>query len=251
MLKKVMFIGCVCLSGIVFADGEYRIFSDGNGRTVEAKIIKYDADKEVVRIESREDRSRYNVQTGYFSDEDQNYIRDWGLIQAFMSESKFKVSAEKKSHDKEKKEGIIAKKSVQPVSYEVKLQNCSGRPLPKMRLEYCLLWEQEQDIKDKSKKGTQSRDKEKVLMSRKGRADIEPFEKETVLKTDVAELKFRRRAGAGELVYSSGGLPKSLSAYMKGILVKIHMTTPGGQTVAREYCYPSDLSKKYSWDSVK
>ncbi|QBG48683.1 hypothetical protein EGM51_15200 [Verrucomicrobia bacterium S94] len=62
------------MSAVLAAD--YRLFTDQDGRTIEAKIIKLDASMKKVTLERR-NKKKATVPVNVFSEEDQKYILAW------------------------------------------------------------------------------------------------------------------------------------------------------------------------------
>ena len=66
------------------------MFTDAQGRNIEAELIKYDEPKNSVTIKRVGVRKEVTVPVTVFSKEDQQYIRDWGSLQA-LHDSRLKA----------------------------------------------------------------------------------------------------------------------------------------------------------------
>ncbi len=60
----------------LLAAGEFRTFTDREGRSIEAELIDYDSDRMTAEIKMRNGKS-YDVPLTKFSGEDQRFIQDW------------------------------------------------------------------------------------------------------------------------------------------------------------------------------
>lgn len=70
--------------------GNARIFTDAKGRNIEAELEKFEESSSTVTIKRAGSRQSMRVPLNIFSDKDQDYIRDWGRLQA-LHDSRFKV----------------------------------------------------------------------------------------------------------------------------------------------------------------
>ncbi|QBG47001.1 hypothetical protein EGM51_06185 [Verrucomicrobia bacterium S94] len=74
-IKYVLFICCFIHSLSARGD-QYRVFTDANGRSIEAKIVQLDPSGKKVTLE-RKNRKTATIPVNMLSEEDQNYILSW------------------------------------------------------------------------------------------------------------------------------------------------------------------------------
>jgi len=241
-MRRVIIIFCLLLTLVSVcraADG-YRIFTDQQGRAIEARIIKFDPRTNQVEIE-RTDRRRVKVKPEIFSEKDQTYIRDWQLIKGFMSTSWFKITADKKVaedwKDRVGSQGAV-QRNYEKIVYSVNLQNGSSVALDNMRFEYRIFYEQEQlapggQVTEKHCVGGE----EKLdNIGARSKADF-------VTKPIVI---FDQSLTGGYDEYRSGA-PTRQEGKLKGFWLKAYMKTESGEVAEREYCSPASLKDHYQW----
>ena len=104
MNKLLTSMIALLLTGAVYAQydaGEYT-FSNGEGKTLTDRIMKYDSEEKTVLLEKNG-----KVPFDTFSKKDQAYILHWNQVNGFMSTMRFKLSVEKKRWGSMKHEQTI------------------------------------------------------------------------------------------------------------------------------------------------
>ena len=77
-----LLLGIVGFAVSVF--GESRVFTDAQGRSIEAELVKYDEGRKEVTIKRAGQRKTVSVPVSIFSADDQGYIREWGRGQSVL-----------------------------------------------------------------------------------------------------------------------------------------------------------------------
>ncbi|MCK4564969.1 MAG: hypothetical protein KAU94_09895 [Verrucomicrobia bacterium] len=221
----------MCLS--CFSAEDYRIFTDREGRVIEAKVVRFDPRSGKVTIE-RDNRRKATVSITIFSEADQTYIKESLLSQDFMSNSKLRISITKKKGKAPDGDNGQSRKS--PCHYEIRLMPSKETSFEAIRIEYCMY------IQTTRKRGADS------LSIRSGHMDSVHLVAGTgrVEKTKEIEL-FRTYQGIDNGPGQSMSYLKESESYLKGIRVRVYLKTPGGHEFMREICEPASLAKKYEW----
>lgn len=235
VLRVVLGLGMsVCC---VLAEDGFRVFTDLQGRVVSARIIQVDDARGLVELEM-ENKRRTKVKPSIFSEEDQAYIREWELCRTFMSSSGLRFAGEKKViEDWSDSPGAGINREYEKNVYRCELKNGSPIPFENVAVEYCVYWEQEIP-----QKGGEQR-LEKDYSGRHEIARIEP-RATAEFQTDPVTLVYQYLQGG---YYYIDGATGKQSSKMKGVWLKVSMTTPGGKKVTREFCEPADVMKRQEW----
>ena len=230
----------LCFGG--YAEGEYRLFTDQEGRIINAKVIQFDPRSEKVTVE-RDNRRRVTVPVRIFSAADQEYIQEWFSAQAFLSNSKLRVKVEK---EKGKTVGKSqTKRSKPPCHYEISLDNRSGSPLEGIRVEYCMYV-----VTDFSG------GKDDVVKVEHGSFDTFSLGNRAQKSMETKTVKlYRYYSEQLDTTYDSyGGFDTSISYNktkeegLEGIRVRIYLKTKKGSEFMREICEPDSVEGKYGWN---
>ncbi|VGO11549.1 hypothetical protein PDESU_00094 [Pontiella desulfatans] len=239
MKVAVLLVLALALSS--FGDGEYRTFTDQDGREIKAKLIKVDTRSGKITVE-RDDRRKVTVPANIFSEADQAYIKEWLAAQNFLSNSKLRVNVDKRKGTAG--ETSETKRAKSPCFYEIQLDNKSGAPFEGIWIEYCMYMNTE-NLAGGADKLTVETGKSKVL-----RLPVRGKHLET-----TKEIKlFRYYQAQLETTYYSDGTVDRNTSYnkmsednMEGIRVRVYLKTPAGNTFMREICDPSSVEKEYTW----
>ena len=224
-----------------FSAEDYRIFTDREGRVIEAKVVRFDPRSGKVTIE-RNNRRKATVSITIFSEADQAYIKEWISAQDFLSNSKLRISIAKKQGKTPSKKNKT-QRAKPPCHYEIRLLPSKGTSFETIRIEYCMYI-----YKDKSKG-------EDTLSIRKDRTDNIRLvaQKQHIEKTKEVKL-YRYYSQQSEQIsdgyggYTTGySYNKTSENDLKGIRVRVYLTTPCGNEFMREICEPASLAKKYEW----
>ena len=227
----------VVVAGAWAAGGkQYRDFTSADGKTIRGCIKAYNPAKKMVTIE-RDNRKTAKVSITVFSETDQAYIRDWGVLRNFVQGSTFKISARRKrcDNDGESDKTHYIEKDVTDTHYEILLENKSVSKLKGIELKYCIYYEQEE-----GKACNQG-----VYCGDLPIESINPASSKTLLtevvSTYTAELSGNARYTSGKSNVQRGDV--------HGIWIRVHLKLPSGQKGTREFCYPDSLNNSRAWVS--
>lgn len=231
MKMRLGLIACCTVLGLQ-TFGETRIFTDAQGRNIEAELEKFEESSSTVTIQRAGSRQSKRVPLSVFSDKDQAYIRDWGRLQA-LNDSRFKAVISKSSkRDSQKSYGTSASTEVvTDHCFNIRFENGTKNNLENMELEYVIFYEQEQHVgrnsyKSEAKSGTLYK-KETITVPARKNVEF------TSEKVTLYEWK----------AYSLA----PIAADIEGIRLRLTLTSAGGAKMTREFAYPSKL--KYPWTS--
>ncbi len=231
---------CVVLLSMVsglWAATQYRDFTSAEGQTMRGRIRAYDARKEIVTIELENKRTK-KLPITLFCEADQAYILEYGILKNFLSERFFKVSVEDDTQNSASDDSIHEIKTT-ATNYEILLENCAISELPKLKMEYCIYYEQE------VLKGDQEVCLQGVLFEKTDIVNMAP-KSEKILQTKEV-LTYRKTLDSG-YYYKSGAVEEQKGRVL-GIWVRVYMTLSTGEKHMREYYSPSGLKNKREWST--
>jgi hypothetical protein len=220
---------CALLLPVLVYGSDHHTFTDHQGRTVEANIVKYDSATGKVQLETGSSKKTW-VNPQVFSVADQEFIRSWISAEPFRSTSVFRILVRKEEADW-KTAGKVGfsggSRKSKTTRYTLKLHNTSQTDFQDLRMEYCI-------YRNKKKYGSsyiESKNYSKTI------ADIMAREEK-----EIDAVKSRStRANQSEVVDE-----------VIGVCFRIYMPVAGGEEVMREIRYPSSLSaKKFPWKEKK
>lgn len=206
-------------------------FEDQEGRTLQAKIINFDARRNQVELQRKNGR-RAKVDPAIFTEESQNFIRDWKACQVFESTMKFKISGEKEQLENWKKNdgGII--RNYEKLAYSITFENGSQVDLPPIQVEYQIFYEQEV-----LEPGAQITQKEYISHT----VELEELKKQSDDSIKTKSIIIYKQHLAGGYDGYIGGLPDRQNGDLKGIWLKLTLKTASGLTAIRELEIPKSL----------
>lgn len=268
-MKKL--IGLFILMAMaVRADDGYRTFTAEDGRTLKARILRYDSTTGKVQIE-RDDRKRLTVPATAFSEKDQAYIKAWEVEQVFLSAVDFKLEIERDEVKKPKKEheidideglsggrrggesGRVTVAIDQSTQYKFKLaaENKSGFPLKGITLEYRIYYDQQKPVKDekanKSRSEDDPRPEQHMAVDQQkvkdGRARVKTIQSKESRNITVGSATLLKRSAS-----RAWGDKIDLKSNLSGVWVKLTMKGANGKKVVREIASPESIPKKFPWD---
>lgn len=209
-----------------------RRFSDRNGNSFRGFITAYDEKKDLVSIR-RLDGKTGDAKRSVFSDEDQKFIREWGMRDSFMNGINFVPTM--KSERNEVIDGDSGTlKTLWDVNYELSLENTTSYAFTNMTLEYCVFYRQ----------GTRGKDgtfvySEGVLYGKNPIEGIAASGKST-LKTEVIKLYSEQGRG------TSFGIVDSRADYkVRGVWVRLSVKLPNGEVCVRDFRTSEDSFWKW------
>lgn len=234
------------LAAVSFGD-EFRIFTDTQGRAIEAKVLSYDPVQGQVEIE-RKDGKRVWVSPRLFSEDDQRYVKDWVAAYRVLSEECLRISFDKQKIDSFK-QGMTDDQSDRPmkgdiVSFEVSLQNRSKKPIEGLKIEYRYFINvigsgQAADL-------LKTTPVVQYTVRHIDPSDRASFTTEELrIETHYNKIPVWANATGG---ISGFEYEKQTEDDLLGIWLKIYGPEVDGEAAVREICFPEDLSENYKWD---
>lgn len=240
---------------------DFRIFHDSTGRAIEASLRSYDPRTKTVKVELK-NRSVRSVNLSIFSESDQNFIREWHMANAMLSESKIRLSVNKRTVKSEEIfrcaggwNGLDPGLRCKEIEYDIKVENRSGVPLNNLRMEYCIYKE---STIDETTRQIEYREEYQgtVTLSRKKHPrkveiakvsgsfkipNLPNKEKFSTKAKHITLLNGRRGKRNKELTI---GTDQDIDDDLQGIRIRLYVPMKSGNEVMKEYAYPSDLLKK-------
>jgi hypothetical protein len=218
------------------AQSEFHIFTDLQDRVISAKIINVDDLRGKVELEL-ENKRRVKVKPSIFIDTDQAYIHDWKSLKSFSSSSAFKVELKKRVIESWTEKGT-AQRDFERIVYEIVLTNRGTIPLNNLVVAYNVFYEQE--LLKSTGQYTEKICKKGYIQH----AQLSERESYT-LKTEPIVV-FDQHLSGGYDGYV-GGLPERQEGDIKGIWVRVVMTTPSGASETRDFLSPESLKNHQAW----
>lgn len=220
------------------AANPYRDFTSTDGKTIRGCIRAYNASKEVVTIE-RDNRRTATVPITVFSETDQTYIRDWEIMRCFETEQLFKIFAKRRKGDDDESsyQSTYSERDVETTGYEIILKNRSSPEMRKLKVKYCIYYEQEE-----------KRAHDQVCNQGVPCGDISidsfaPKSEELLRTEDVTTYKEELSSGARWV----SGAENVQRGNVHGVWIRIYLKLPSGQEGMREYCLPDSLDNSKAW----
>lgn len=240
-IKTIILMVCMGLQTLV-AQAEYRTFTDAaTGRTLEAELIRYDAEGQKVSLKLK-GKGTKTVPISIFSDPDQKYIVAWDKNQDFLSEKGLVVefSRRKKkdagSSGADKGGGGGGHKKNYECSFAIELKNKSENDFNNVKLEYVVFYTQEHHINglsDKKAKRGKLYGKQFIDLPNKSSKEIE-----------TGTIMLQRYKIAATLA----GTP-DLNGEIDGIILKLSFQSDTDETIYRAIRYPDGL-KNAAWSTT-
>jgi len=231
MKKYLLTAGLFLFSVAIFAEDDFREFTNHQGDKIQAYIIDVTGDQ--VKIK-RQDGQIMLADIALFSNPDQNYIKKWQLDQTLNSERIWGITARRFR-------GNVAKTAQGPITiedaqagYKITVQNRSNLDLEGLDIQYKIfMWKDAHTAKKRNdgQRLRHSGSREIPLLKKKARYEF------------VTDLVTLRSTKLGSGWYYKGGSEKKSKDKIKGIWIQIHKD---GKKVY-EYANPSNLIKKEQW----
>ncbi len=221
VLICLLFVGCVCVSAR--ADDNYRTFTSTDGRTIEAKLVRYDDKKGEVFIE-RADKMRMWVKPDSFSNTDQNYVHEWIKAEQFLSERSLMISVEETKPNEFNQ--------YDKVGFKLLFENRTGEPMPNVRCEiHCCI-----------RRTNQSKTSESINWAVWDRPP-------DVIQPGRYSWKTRE-------IYLASKRAKTrhVQAYdideIEGVWIRLFGPPLDGKPVVRDVIHPAKIGKEYDWSDA-
>lgn len=231
---------CDLAGGCIAAEENgFRMFTDIQGRSIEARIVEYDSVKGKLQIE-RHDGKKSWVRPDVFAAENQDYIKDWIDADLILSERSLRISMKKQAMGKtgSKKENKVSEK----VCFEVTLDNRTEVPITGLKMEYHYF------VKTLGS-GTR-KDSEKTVPGALNVASLAPKERKQ-FNTNIVYLDTVYHTVTEYSRYSNNplvSLNKVSEDELTGIWIRIYGPAVDGVSSVRDVCYPTDLKEKVRWE---
>lgn len=231
MKSSIFLLACLLyLNGSSFGDS--RIFVDTQGRSIEAELLKFEEATHTATIRRAGTKRPVRVPITIFSADDQQFIREWGTLQA-IHDKRLKVLINRVSEkDTDNTYATSASTSVvTDEGFNLRFENGTKNQLENVDLEYVIYYEQDHHVganssKTKLKQGTlYGIDKISIRLGQ----DVKHVTKTVKLRTWKT--------------YSLA----PISSDIHGIRVRLTLTSSSGEKTTRETSYPSSL--KQAWVS--
>jgi len=237
MKRLIVVLLVLCCSRAWTADG-FHIFTDTQGRAINARILTCDAQKQVMLVQMENGRQG-RISLDMLSDTDKEYVRMWLVGRDFQDDRIFRVSAKRKAEDNEKKSnknGVVTRK-VENYGYELLLENRSDLAFENVEMQYCIYYEQEVggDGGNECRQG--------VFCGKEDLGNLLPGSKQEVKTKPVMIYKSELASG----YYYTSGTDSSQDGEVHGIWVRFAMNLPNGDEVLREFCLPDSIPNGHNW----
>lgn len=212
------------------ADPGFRLFTDPQGREMQAKLTLVSGDD--VFIE-RQDGLATKVDISAFSPDDQAYIRDWEMKDAWRKDVELRF----KTHvsDREGWEGDSIMQKTWKEGYEVVIQNETAFDMKDVRIEYRV-------FKFEDAMAAQKRNEGEVRKI-KGSTKVENVPAWSEETTETTQFPMRETKLAPNVIWADGG-KKTSKDEMEGVWVRVYV----GDFMATEATQPNNLDRNVGWD---
>ncbi len=221
---------------------EFRIFTDKEGRMIQAKIVKCDPRSGKVTL-LRDNGTKATVPAAIFKDSDVSYIKEWMSASQFQLNSKFRI---KTDLDKDKVDDKTT-----AITYTVQLENKTNMLIEGLRVEYAIF------VRVAGFNG--EKDSEKIYTGALDFDSIYHGQKKE-LTTAKEELKETYKAYTYQDTESDGyysytvtrtGQKKMTEDKISGIWLKVYGPKAGGEQIVRDFTDSRGLDEKYTWPADK
>jgi hypothetical protein len=254
MKYSVVLIGLSVLVFSAVADDAYREFTSAQGQSIRGRVLSFDAQKQMVRIE-RDNKAKATIPLAGLCDADQKYIHAWSASQGFMNERVFRIACDDKQLEKSKEEikkdvtysggdtmqGLLVNViNREKIAFDFVFKNMNEDPVDGIRMEYRIYYEQSlMTESNESPETKQKTFKDTITLPavpRNGEVKVmtKPVE---IHEDDINPMPYRggdpRRGGKGKV---------------HGIRARLYMKLITGEEVMREFNHPKSLTEdKFPW----
>lgn len=234
-MNKHLYLLVALVFSALTSYGDMRIFTDLKGRSIEAKLVNYEADSNTVTIQRKGTKKTTRVSLSIFSKGDQKFVREWGKLQA-LQDSRLKAVIRRFSEkDKKNTRGSSASTSVvTDEGFTIRLENGTKKNLENIELKYAIFYEQERhvgagSVKTELKQGCLVKDK---VISIPARDEFE-------MTTETVKLRTWK-------TYSLAPIDSDVH----GIRIRLTLTLESGEKTTRDFAYPSSLKQPWRSETV-
>ena len=238
MKRLLVIIFLAAQVGGVHAVKQYRDFMDTKGRTIRGRILAYNAGSGTVTFE-RDNKRSSKVPITIFSDADQIYIKEWECSKQFLSNTKLKISAQrKKGKDTDASySSSVTSKKVELMGYKIVLENRSETSMKDLEVEYCIYYEQD-EVRNRKQHTAEG-----VFCGSFPRGTIPPKTKVEKL-TKMVKI-YKRELDSGRIYISD--IKNVQKGRVRGIWIRVNMKLSSGEKLTRNYCLPDSLNNSKVW----
>jgi hypothetical protein len=239
-MRRNVFMGMVAtavLGGV--AQAEPHEFKLPDGRSIKAEIIGYNAKLGQVELVLA-NKKRKKINPAIFVEKDQEFIKEWASMDGFRNKSSFKVDCSKKKLEQWKEDDDAFQTKFERYAFEVALENRSALPIEGLKAEYRIFYEQEENDRATKKVVTGK-------LVKTGALDIERVRPKEKRRIDTESVVLKEFEFNMSDYYVEDGEPESTSGEIKGIWLRLTVSTPSGQTAVRDIYEPESLRGKYAW----
>jgi len=234
-----LLIGFLATGTFAAENTGFRVFTDVQDRSIEAKIIEYDSIKGMLKIERNDGKSSW-VRPDVFTAADQVYIRDWIAADLILSEQSLRISMKKQTLGEtgSKEQNKVSEK----VCFQVTIDNRTAASIDGLKVEYRYY------VKTIGS-GTR-KDSEKTVPGSLNVGSLAPKERKQI-NTQPVYLDTVYRTVRTYSRYNNApleSLNKVSEDDLTGIWLRVYGPALDGEPSVRDVCYPTDLKETVRWE---
>lgn len=212
------------------SDGDYRTFTDDQGRQIQAALIRASDSEAWIR---REDGQTFRVALTKFSEEDQKYVAEWRRTEAITAPTAIEFAARRFNDGRRTTSSESTITSIEVYGYEITLTNRSPYQLSDLEIEYrYFIWEGDVGATGQNRR----------IRHQDGRTRIDslPPRAQAEFKTDTTTLRSTRLKPNWS--YSNSNQRRTKDD-LRGVWVRVR---DKGNLIA-EFSNPAGLMETESW----
>lgn len=225
-----------------------RTFTVPDGRTISAVVVNHNSRNGKIQI-LHEGGGKVWVPASSFSEQDQEYIRQWIVVDRFMSATGLKISGKLDKGTTEYEYGNVHGEKVKTggntdVTCLITLDNKMDLDLNNLTVEYRAFILNQGNGKRP--------DSERI---EGGQFEIDCLAAEGRMQKITDVIRLRTVFSTTVLFYTTGGFAgtstsKLSEERLEGIWVRVYGPSIDGQRAIREWCHPADTMDDYEWKDV-
>jgi len=238
-VRHCLFFGVGLLTGLVlpftaWSADQLRTFTDIQSRSFEGRIMAFNQGDQLVTI-LRVDGKAGKIGLDQLSDNDRQYISNWGITNNFMNCVEI---ATKLASDGVQEDDRGASEQVADFHYLINLTNSSASVFGKITMEYCIFYRQGE------------RDGNTVTYDEGtyyGKAMVDSLAANSSVLLKTKDIKLYSKSGLNTLFGVSDNLA---DADIRGIWLRFKTKSPLGDEMVREYRTSDDERWKWTAYSI-
>lgn len=227
-------------AGNSWSRDKFRIFTDVEGRSVQARIVGYDVEGKHLVME-RADRKRVCISDVSFCVDDRNYIQQWIDLNSSISKDLLDITVSPKQKSFYQTTAKGRRQKVLRYHLSLKMKNQSDDTLEGLTVEYRYFWE----IREFGEAVKQHQITGYIVVGSVTNGVAHSINTDTLEL--ITEHKKKNRATFFGIDSSE---VKVRDDRLVGICIKVHAVSPKGIQVVREICMPEDLHQKVVWEET-